>query len=382
MHSAKSQASYGLVWTVVCLLMFLPSRASAQYVVHSLVANVRTLHPRHIDPNLVDPWGISRLSDGTFWIADQNTSVATAYNASGRILPERIQIPCVVNSNPVVPCTAAPDSPSFPPTLGPTGLEMNAYVSPGYFEISDGGSPAPATLLFATTDGLIGGWNPSVSRSDGIAEANRSGSAVYKGIALAPANIGPFLYVSNNKPGGGIDVFGPNFNFIDSFSPPTPAGTAYHPHGVDIIGDQLYITYAGMAKGGVLDVCYLTPQNAKDPESASDCDILAQSTESPFTLNAPWGVALAPSDFGQFSDDLLVGNVNDGRINAFDPVTGEFLGALNEPNGTPISFLGMWDLDFETGRNGAEQLFFAAGPGAPLFSQGIFGVISSVGRSR
>lgn len=370
----SSKISGSICGLIALCLLALPSVASAKYVTHVLVANSRKFGPRKVDPMLIDPWGIAHLSPNTFWVANQNTSVATAYTANGKVLPGTIQIPCVVKGTPVVPCTAAPDTPSFPPTLGPTGLETNIYAPSDYFEINDDGTTAPATLLFDTTDGLIVGWNPEVNRTDGIvAYASKTG-AVYKGLALAPPNIGAYLYASNNTMTGGIDVFDQSFNLVNTFFPPRPS-TNYHPHGVDIVGDQLYVTFAGMVPGGIVDVCYLTPDTATNPE----CHTLAYSTSAPYELNAPWGVTMAPSDFGKFSNDLLVGNVNSGYIVALDPVSGDFLGTLNNPNGTPISYRGIWDLDFEKGRNGKERMYFAAGPGTPLFSEGVFGFISLAG---
>lgn len=356
----------------LCLLLF-PSLASAQYVAHVLIANSRTARPRKIDPALIDPWGIAPSTDGAFWVADQNTSVATAYTANGRILPKTIDIPCMYKGAPTTPCPLAPETPSFPPQIGPTGLENNIYASSGGFEIGVAETSAPAMLLFDTIGGLIVGWNPKVSADQGIVAVNNSGTAHYKGLAMAPPTIGEYLYASNNSMNGGIDVFGPDFTKLNTFFP-TPPPSPYHPHGVDIINGELYATYAGMVPGGILDVCDLTPSSATAPT----CTTLVESDTAPYVLNAPWAVALAPSDFGKFSDDLLVGNVNSGYIAAIDPLTGDFLGDLDLPNGTPISYRGMWDLDFEKARNGKDRLYFAAGPGAgkALFSQGVFGYIT------
>lgn len=381
--SKSSQWFSGLICglMVVCLLA-LPSAASAKYVPHVLVANSRKFQTRKVDRLLVDPWGIAQVGRNTFWVADQNTSVATAYR-DGKILRSKVvEIPCVNpnNGQTEVPCSAAPENPSFPPKLGPTGLVENTYLPNEYFNISYGDRTAPAKLIFDTLGGLIVGWNPHVSRHKGIVAYNNSGNAVYKGLALAPPNIGPYLYASNNMAGGGIDVFDPNFNLVKTFYPTTDSAP-YHPHGVDVINGKLYVTYAGMAMGGLIDVCDLDSSSPTSPT----CVPFASST-SDADINAPWGIALAPPNFGDFSNDLLVGNVNNGKIVALDPTTGALVGVLEKADGSPISYLGMWDLDFETGRNGRERLYFAAGPGSPpgpgstLFSEGVFGFISSIGR--
>ena len=96
-------------------------------------------------------------------------------------------------------------------------------------------------------------------------------------------------------------------------------------------------------------------------------------------LNSPWGLALAPSDFGQLSNDLLVGNFGDGVINAFDPTTGALLGQLDNAGGSPITIDGLWGLHFGSGSaNGgaADTLFFTAGipgPGGMVEDHGLFG---------
>ena len=96
-------------------------------------------------------------------------------------------------------------------------------------------------------------------------------------------------------------------------------------------------------------------------------------------LNSPWGLALAPADFGRFSGDLLVGNFGDGRINAYDVSTGEFQGQLRDQDNRPITIDGLWGLGFggDTANNGAHnELFFTAGPNDEQF--GLFGKIAAV----
>ena len=93
------------------------------------------------------------------------------------------------------------------------------------------------------------------------------------------------------------------------------------------------------------------------------------------TLNSPWGLALSPANFGTFSKDVLVGDFGDGRINAFDPGTGTFLGQLQDQNGHPLTINGLWGLAFGNGglAGDTHTLFFASGLNDE--ADGLFGSI-------
>ena len=90
-------------------------------------------------------------------------------------------------------------------------------------------------------------------------------------------------------------------------------------------------------------------------------------------LNSPWGLAIAPANFGDFSNALLVGNFGDGTINAFSTANGAFLGTMRNAGGTPIVVQGLWGLLFGNGGNGGatNALYFTAGPGGE--AHGLFG---------
>jgi uncharacterized protein (TIGR03118 family) len=188
---------------------------------------------------------------------------------------------------------------------------------------------------------------------------------------------------ATNFNSGKIDVFNNSFGTASlpgSFTDPNlPSG--YAPFGIQNIGGKLYVTYAVQdsakhddvagAGNGIVDVF--------DTNGNFLQRLVSNGSSSP--LNSPWGLALAASNFGQFSGDLLVGNFGDGTINVFDPVTGAFLGTLDDANGNPIVIEGLWGLLFGNGGNGGatDQLFFSAGipgPSGHIEDNGLFGFLA------
>jgi uncharacterized protein (TIGR03118 family) len=303
------------------------------------------------DPNLVNPWGISLNSTDPFWIADNRTGVSTLLDGQGRIPPLIVQTPGIGGS-----------------VGSATGTVFNG--GPG-FVISESGRAGPSQFLFATEDGLIMGWSAGVNITHALVTVNNSGAAVYKGLALATNSEGTFLYAANFF-AGTIDVFDQGFHaarLSGAFSDPAlPAGFA--PFNIQNIGGRLFVTYAQQnsqwhddvpgAGNGYVDVF---DANGK----------LLSRFASGGALNSPWGLALAPANFGDFSNDLLVDNTGDGRINAFNPQTGAFAGQLKDSAGIPIQIEQLWGLAFGNGggAGGKNTLYFTAGIGYE--QHGLFG---------
>jgi uncharacterized protein (TIGR03118 family) len=222
--------------------------------------------------------------------------------------------------------------------------------------------------MFATLNGSIAGWNPGLMT---MAETKVPASgAVYSGLALANNGSGNFLYAANGAEGR-IDVFNGSFqptSLAGSFSDPTlPSG--FTPYNIQNIGGTLYVTYENEDEGGGVI-------NAFDANGNFLNRVTANEAGGP--LKSPWGLALAPAGFGPFGNALLVGNEDDGRISAFDPSTGSFLGQLLDPNGDPIANTGLWGLVFGNGANGTSPnvLYFAAGINEEV--HGLFGSIAVV----
>jgi uncharacterized protein (TIGR03118 family) len=357
--------------TAMCWLAFNAVPALAQY--HQV--NLTGYQPgmgRFLDPKL-NGWGMVSLADGSFCVANTSTGVATFYDQSGKPLPLVVTVP------------PAPSQP-FGPVGSPAGIVYNPTSE---FVISKNGRSAPARFIFATLDGTISGWNPEVDPNKAIIIIDNSEelpfAASYDGLALGQNSKGQnVLYaadggngptISNNR----FDMLDGAFQSLGSFTDPSvsvqyPGNTAFQ---VEYEDGKLFVTFGGFAPpfGGVVDV-FDADGNLLTPNH------FAANTPGAGPLVNPWGIARAPAHFGNFSNALLIGNVEDGKINAFNPETGAFLGPLTDSNNNAIVIPGLWDLSFGDGRNNgrANQLFFDAGfDAANPSGNGLFGVIVAAG---
>jgi uncharacterized protein (TIGR03118 family) len=320
------------------------------------------------DPNLVNPWGIALSPTGPFWISDNGTGVSTLYNGSG--MPFPVGMPLVV--------TVPPPSNMMGTMASPTGIVFNGtndfMVSSGTMMSSRTG---PAAFIFATEDGTISGWNPSVDPTHAILEVdnlNTMTGPVFKGLAMGSNMMGNFLFATDFRTGT-VDVFDRNFkkttlagNFSDPMIPKN-----FAPFGIQNIGGNLFVTYAMQNMSKHDDVAGLG-NGFVDVFNTNG--VLLQRLASGGMLNSPWGLAMAPSNFGAASNDLLVGNFGDGHVNVFNPTTGAFIGQLSTPTGTPITIDGLWGLTFGNGgtAGSTNTLFFTAGPNGE--THGLFGSLT------
>jgi uncharacterized protein (TIGR03118 family) len=375
---------------VACSLALFASTGSAQYTATNLVSNTSLYSPVTLDPNLIDGWGLAALPDSPWWLSSQNTSSSPLYTAHGAIEPMVVDIPCVISGTPTVPCSPLPgvDEPNnlsdTTPPFGPAGIVANTFSKA--FKVNG----AAAQFIFSTQDGLIVAWNTSVSPSTQSVVEAKTG-ALYQGLAIAGPAHDPHLYATNVV--GGIDVFDKDFTKVNTFN--ADSVTGFGPYGIQTIGTNLYVTYFSIvASAGILDVCDLETSLTKPKCRRLYASNLSVSAAVSPILASPWGIALAPNDFGPLSNMLLVGNVDDGLINAFDPDTGRFVGPLNLRGGTRFSVPGLWGLAFGKGNpaNGPRNhLFFSSGPspvnGNPIttpdwqgyiqqYGAGLFGVIT------
>lgn len=375
---------------VACSLALFASTGSAQYTATNLVSNTSLYSPVTLDPNLIDGWGLAALPDSPWWLSSQNTSSSPLYTAHGAIEPMVVDIPCVISGTPTVPCSPLPgvDEPNnlsdTTPPFEPAGIVANTFSKA--FKVNG----AAAQFIFSTQDGLIVAWNTSVSPSTQSVVEAKTG-ALYQGLAIAGPAHDPHLYATNVV--GGIDVFDKDFTKVNTFN--ADSVTGFGPYGIQTIGTNLYVTYFSIvASAGILDVCDLETSLTKPKCRRLYASNLSVSAAVSPILASPWGIALAPNDFGPLSNMLLVGNVDDGLINAFDPDTGRFVGPLNLRGGTRFSVPGLWGLAFGKGNpaNGPRNhLFFSSGPspvnGNPIttpdwqgyiqqYGAGLFGVIT------
>jgi uncharacterized protein (TIGR03118 family) len=317
---------------------------------------------RFTDPNLVNPWGIAASPNGPFWINDNGAGVSTLYNGNGTAQSLVVTVP-------LPPLSTATNS-------APTGIVFNSTTN---FTVTAGGKTGTAAFIFATEDGTISAWSPAVNLNNAILEVDNSltptplAGAVYKGLALGSNTNGNFLFAANFR-SGKIDVFDKAFqpatlagNFTD---PNMPAGFA--PFGIANINGSLYVTYA-LQNAAMHDDVAGAGNGFVDVFDTSGRFIKRFASQG--TLNSPWGVAMAPSTFGDFAGNILVGNFGDGRIGAFDATTGAFKGQLQTDLGTPLTINGLWGLEFGNGVTAGDPntLFFTAGIGDE--GHGLFGSI-------
>jgi uncharacterized protein (TIGR03118 family) len=331
------------------------SIANSAYRQTNLVSDIPGL-ALHTDPNLRNPWGTSTGPGLPIWASDNHTGVTTLYDGQGNPQPGPgkqqlvVSIPAPPSAGPGA--VGAPDGTVFNPT-------------PGGFAVTKNGVSGSARFLFATEDGTIVGWNPAVDPTHAVIAVDRSTvtdnagnvGAVYKGLALVSTPAGKFLYATNFR-FGTIEVFDSNFHLVNSFTDPTvPPGFA--PFGIHNIGGNLYVTFAKQDAAKHDDDA--GPGNGFVDVFAPN-GIFLQRLASRDRLNSPWAVTLAPATFGAFGGDILVGNFGDGRINAFNPTTGQFLGQLRN-HGGPITISGLWGLRFPAGSLNVtpNALYFTAG---------------------
>ena len=339
--------------------------AVGSYLQTNLVSDVPGL-AAHTDPNLKNPWGTSVGPGSPIWVSDNHAGVTTLYDGAGNPQPRVVAIP-------------APPSAGNEAVGAPTGQAFNTFdPSSSDFVISKNGVSGPAFFVFATEDGTIAGWNPNVDNRHAVIAVDRSNAtdsagdvgANYKGLALVTTPKGKFIYATSFR-FGTVDVFDSNFNLVNSFTDPTvPAGFA--PFGIHNIGGNLYVTFAKQGPGKADDDA--RPGNGFVDVFAPNGDLL-QRLVSRGKLDSPWAVTLAPPTFGAFGGDILVGNFGNGRINAYDPTSGEFQGELKRPGGGPVAIDGLWGLRFAPATPGAgpNTLFFTAGLNDE--ADGLFGTI-------
>lgn len=326
-----------------------PGTAAAQFAVTNLVTDDPTAHAAQItDPGLVNAWGLSYSPTSPFWVSSNGTGQAQLYAV-----------------NPATQATTKQGlTVSIPGDGTVTGQVFNSNAGSAF-----GGD----LFMFVSEDGTISGWRGALGTT---AETLVPGSSanVYKGAAFGTIGSNSYLYAANFR-AGAIDVEkgsaatpGLSGTFVD---PNLPAGFA--PFNVQNLGGTLYVTYAQQdaTKHDEVAGAGLGLVDSYDLQGH-----LIARVATGGTLNAPWGLAIAPGSFGAMAGALLVGDFGDGRINAYDPTTHAFLGQLKDAGGGPLDIDGLWAIAPGNGGNGGSNslLYFTAGPDDE--SHGLFGVLS------
>jgi uncharacterized protein (TIGR03118 family) len=305
-----------------------------------------------VDPNLVNGWGLAFNPNGSpAWVADNGTSFSTLYDGNGTKISLEVSIP----------------------GKNPTGIVF--FGGSGEFLVDGNAS----RFIFATENGTIDAWAPppppSSPPTTAVTMVNNSG-AVYKGLALEGNGEGHFLYATDFH-NAKIDVFDKDFKAATlacTFSDPEiPEGFA--PFGIQNLNGNLYVTYAKQKLPAKEDDEAGPGNGFINVFDANGC--LIRQVAKQGKLNSPWGLAIAPADFGKFSNSLLVGNFGNGKINAYDIDNGEFRGQLRRPNGKRLKIDGLWALVFGNGvqHQPPNVLFFTAGPNDE--ANGLYGRIEA-----
>lgn len=322
----------------------------------NLVGNTDEYDPRHMDPLLVNSWGLAFSSNGIAWTGAQGGHVSTVYDREGVTVRPAVNIP----------------SPGGATGGNPSGVVFSG--SNTAFRIPNPGTndSVAARFIFVGLDGQISAWNANQG-NNAFRVLNMAGTSTFTGAVIAANNLDTNLYAANFRTGH-INVWNKQWHPLSmSFTDPgIPAG--YSPFNIESIGNQLYVMYAKVGPNG------------RSTEHPGDGFISVFNTDGSFVkrftskgqLNAPWGIAKAPAHF--FDDEettenvILVGNFGDGRINAFDS-NGNFLGQLRK-HGQPIRIEGLWAIKFApaTSTIDPNRLYFTAGPDEE--TEGLFGYIT------
>jgi uncharacterized protein (TIGR03118 family) len=359
MHTFEFAGTYSVVTTITDIatttdsytyagipvtVTYVPSSAvtTGSVAQVNLVSNTPSIPAEITDPNLVNPWGIAGDAGGFAWVADEGSGVAT-YEGPGGSTP--------VGTSVVIPPASGVG------TGSPAGIVYN-----GTSDFSIGGQPTE--FLFATLDGTISGWN-GLSPAAAIAVNNSSLGAVYTGLTIAADAGQNLLYVANFK-SGMIEVYNSSFTLVNEFTDPNvPAGFA--PYNIADLGGTLYVAFAQRNSTGTAAVSQLGDGFVDEftPGGALIQELIVRAP-----LDAPWGLALAPASFGQFGGDLLVANQGNGQVDAFNPASGQFLGAFPDSTGAPIVNDGLHGLFVSP----TDSLYFTAGLNGG--ADGLFGSLT------
>jgi uncharacterized protein (TIGR03118 family) len=343
--TARRLAS-GLAVMVSAAALAAPALAGG-YQITPLVTNTPSTAPT-TDPNLVNPWGIASSPTGPWWVANAFGGTATsgtagAYTGSGAIAAPAVSIPQDGGGG-----------------GGPAGAAGVVYAGGDGFAMPGGGS---AQFIYSNLDGSISAWSSGTGAVQVVPGRTGGNIAVYPGLGIGSSGGANYIYAANNITGQ-IDVFNTSFQQVTlagTFTDPNANPAGLVPFNVQNINGQLWVPYA-------------VPGPGSDDVAAGTGFVDIFNTDGTFVkrfatggaLQSPWGIALAPSDFGQFSNDVLIGNFQDDGdavINAYDPTSGAFEGVISDFQGNPISAPGLWGIGF--GNGGAagptDALYIAAG---------------------
>ena len=344
--SGSSRKPLVLVLSLAALVAFSVAGAASGrgtadiYSVHALVSDGAGTPAAATDASLVNGWGLSAGPTTPWWTSNNGSSTSTLYSGAGTKAPLTVTV-----------------------AGGPTGTVFNGNAAD--FVVSQNGKSGAARFLFATEAGTILGWSPTVNGTVALVGADRSSAgAVYKGLAT----VGDRLYATDFH-NARVDVFDATFKQVTLAGGFTDAKVpkGFAPFGIQALGGNVVVTFARQDAAAKDNVAL--PGQAYVDEFTPDGQLVARvvnSGKKNAPLNAPWGLALAPTDFSVFGGDLLVGNFGNGRISAYTKrgATWVYKGQLRHADGAPIVIDGLWAIAFGNGAAAGptNTLYFLAGP--------------------
>jgi len=320
-----------------------PQTTGSAYQITPEISN-QAGQARRVDKSLINPWGIAAIPGEPLWInlngsAKSGIFARTHYKQDGKV-------------------KTGDD---------PTGIVVIPANPSGTadFNVTEGSNTGPSIFAFVTEDGLLQGWNPSVDVKHAVTAVDRSGAASrFTGIAFLAQTRQLMLADFTN---GFVEMFDGTFtetgHFTDNTLPPN-----FEPFNVRVMQGKVYVAFAQKdpTTGEEVAGAGLGYIDIFDHQGNMVKQLVAQGS-----LNAPWGMAIAPAGFGQFAGDLLVGNFGDGKVNVYDPTNGTQLGTLSDASGNQLVIDGLWGL-----KDDGSKIIFAAGPNAE--ANGLVGTISVV----
>ncbi len=319
---AKTLATFALTLAVACLPA--TAQVGGSYQVTNLVSD-GSVPATVTNASFLNPWAIS--DSGTWWIATE---------ASG--LDYAISTVPAVNFSVVVPAASgSPTATGVPAGSVTTGGATGMLLPNG----------TKASFLFSTLDGAISGWNGKLGTAGAISQIainNSAAGASYPGLAIINTATASYILAPNFGTGNKIEIYSGTFQpttLTGTFTDPTlPSG--YSPFSVHVLGTQVFIAYALRSATAPYHTVNAAGNGVVSVFDTSGNFVARVATGG--NLDSPWGVAIAPANFGIFGGDILIGNFGNGIINAYDPKTYAWRGQLNDNTGKTLVYASLWEL--------------------------------------
>ena len=363
-------------------LLLAQAATAAGYKQTNLVASSDAYGAAIVDPTLLNAWGIAIRPAGLgghFWVTANGTGLSSQWVGDVAGFPlYQDDLRIVTVPGPTAGPGVTPSQPMVTPGT-PTGVAFNGGNN---FRITQGSIvDSPARFLFATDNGVISGWTErknadgSFDRPFNAKKVIDSSAAGVQYFGIGVDERGGRLYAANFGENPGMLVYDTAFADITAGAGfANPFGGGYQPFNVQTLNDKVFVAYAKWGTPGEEETGAGIGRLAEFNFDGS----LVRAWGDGTGLNAPWGLAFAPGNFGELSNHLLVSNFGDGSIAALDPVTGNFVDFVRDADGKPIAIEGIWGLQFGNGESlgEANRLYFAAGPEDE--TAGLFGHLAAV----